>query len=60
MITSHSGTVIGCYDTVKCTHLLAQRTSSEICKRVCSGFICVLQIVLFVCMCVCLILIGFG
>ena len=41
VIYSHGGTVIDCYDTVKCTHLLAQRTSSEICRKVCSDVICV-------------------
>ena len=62
VIYSHSGTVIDYYDTVKCTHLLAQHTSSKICRKVCNDIICVLQITVHLCLFVCayLICIGFG
>jgi len=34
VIYSHGGIVLKKYDPVLCTHLIAQRTNSEICRKV--------------------------
>ena len=35
VICSHGGIIIDHYDAVRCTHLLAQRTNNEMCRKVC-------------------------
>ena len=55
VIYSNAGTVIDHYDASRCTHLLAQRTSSEMCTKVCDFFMKFVVLKIFIIGCVCVL-----